>query len=110
MADLEQLRQEAENLRKKIRVSGKVAREGRRELQEAWKFRDAFFVMPGGKSVPVDGITRIKVINDVCHSARTPLVGDRQGFTVSSERGWSVTCLLLLPSVCIFLRFPIRNF
>jgi len=35
MADLEQLRQEAENLRKKIRVSGKVAREGRRELQEA---------------------------------------------------------------------------
>jgi len=46
-----------------------------------------FFVMPGGKSMPVDGITRIKVINDVCPSARTPLGGDRQGFTVSSERG-----------------------
>lgn len=43
--------------------------------------------MPEGKSMPVDGITRIKVINDVCHSARTPLGGDRQGFTVSSERG-----------------------
>lgn len=45
-----------------------------------------FFVMPGGKSMPVDAITRIKVVNDICHSARTPLGGDWQGFTVCSER------------------------
>jgi len=45
-----------------------------------------FFVMPGGKPMPVDGITKIKVINDYV-IVLVHLGGDRQGFTVSSERG-----------------------